>query len=57
VTEQLQKAVDSARARTMTREERAEQLLNFAAGNVGLENQRVTRAVIDEAARRLGHPR
>jgi hypothetical protein len=30
------------------------QLRNFAAGNVGLENERVTRAVVDEAARRLG---
>ena len=36
----------------MTPDEREEQLRNFAAGNVGIENARVTRAVIDEAARR-----
>ena len=37
----------------MTADEREEQLRNFAAGNVGLENERVTRAVVDEAARRM----
>jgi hypothetical protein len=35
----------------MTAAEREEQIRNFAAGNVGLENPRVTRATIDEAAR------
>jgi hypothetical protein len=54
MTEQLQKVVELARARTMTSAEREEQLRNFAAGNVGLENERVTRAVVDEAARRIG---
>ena len=38
----------------MTSGEREEQHRNFAAGNVGLENERVTRAVVDEAARRIG---
>ena len=57
VTEQLKKAVELARTRTMTSEEREEQLRNFAAGNVGLENERVTRAVVDEAARRIGRAR
>lgn len=57
VTEQLKKAVELARTRTMTSEEREEQLRNFAAGNVGLENERVTRAVVDEAARRIGNAR
>lgn len=52
MSDQLKKAVELARARTMTSAEREEQLRNFAAGNVGLENERVTRAVVDEAARR-----
>jgi hypothetical protein len=34
----------------MTAAEREEQTRNFAAGNVGLENERVTRAVVDRAA-------
>jgi hypothetical protein len=34
----------------MTAVEREEQTRNFAAGNVGLENQSVTRAVVDEAS-------
>lgn len=34
----------------MTAAEREEQTRNFAAGNVGLENERVTRAVVDQAA-------
>ena len=54
MTEQLKKLVELARARQMTPAEREEQLRNFAAGNVGLENERVTRAVVDEAARRIG---
>jgi hypothetical protein len=39
----------------MTAAERDEQTRNFAAGNVGLENERVTRAVVDEAMRRQKH--
>jgi hypothetical protein len=38
----------------MTPSEREEQRRNFVVGNVGLENPRGTRAVVDEAARRLG---
>ena len=54
MTERLKKLVQLARARHMTPAEREEQLRNFAAGNVGLANERVTRAVVDEAARRIG---
>jgi hypothetical protein len=53
---ELAKLVEAARAYRMTPAEREEQLRNFAAGNVGLENERVTRAVVDEAARRLNVP-
>jgi hypothetical protein len=53
MTEELEKLLAAARARPrMTAAEREEQTRNFAAGNVGLENERVTRAVVDEAARR-----
>ena len=54
MTERLKELVELARSRQMTPAEREEQLRNFAAGNVGLENKRVTRAVVDEAARRIG---
>ena len=53
MTEQLKKLVELARGRQMTAAEREDQLRNFVAGNIGLENERVTRAVVDEAARRL----
>jgi hypothetical protein len=53
VTDELRKILEEARRRPMTADEREEQLRNFAAGNVGLENERVTRAVVDEAARRM----
>ena len=36
----------------MTDAERTEQIRNFAAGNVGMEDPRVTRALVDEAVRR-----
>ena len=53
MTEELEMLLAAARARPhMTTAEREEQTRNFAAGNVGLENVRVTRAVVDEAVRR-----
>ncbi len=54
MTKELQRLLAEARSRPrMTPAEREGQTRNFAAGNVGLENDRVTRAVVDEAARRL----
>jgi hypothetical protein len=49
--------VEQARRRRLSADEREEQLSNFVVGNVGLENPRVTRAVVDEAARRIGPAR
>ncbi len=50
VTRELRKLIEAARARPpMTAAEREEQIRNFAAGNVGLENERVTREVVDLA--------
>lgn len=55
MSEELRRLVEEARRRPpMTDEEREEQIRNFAAGNVGIENPRVTRAVVDEAARKYG---
>jgi hypothetical protein len=53
MSEELARLLAEARSRPkMTRAEREEQIRDFAAGNVGLENPRVTRDVVDEAARR-----
>lgn len=37
----------------MTEAEREEQSRNFVVGNIGLENPRVTREIVDIAAERL----
>jgi hypothetical protein len=47
VTEELRQLLEK-RHRRVTPEEREEQLRNFVTGNVDLENERVTRAVVDE---------
>ena len=41
----------------MTEAEREEQARNFVAGNIGLENPRVTRAFVDHVADAMGRPR
>jgi hypothetical protein len=40
-------------AKPMTEAEREEQSRNFVVGNIGLENPRVTREVVDLAAARM----
>jgi len=53
---ELAKLLEAARKRPhMTAAEREDQTRNFAAGNVGMEDERVTRAVVDEAASRQRH--
>jgi hypothetical protein len=53
MTAELERLLAEARARPrMTAAEREEQTRNFAAGNVGLENDRVTRAVVDRVVAR-----
>jgi hypothetical protein len=50
MSEELKRLIEQARTRPlMTAVEREEQLRNFAAGNVGLEDKRVTREVVDRA--------
>jgi hypothetical protein len=41
------------RSRAMSRADREEQIRNFAAGNVGLEDPRVTRGTVDRVASRV----
>jgi hypothetical protein len=44
-------------SRPMTEGEREEQARNFVAGNIGLENPRVTRTLVDRVADAMGRPR
>ena len=57
MSEQLQKLIDASRAREMTDAEKEAQRRSFAYGNAHIENERVTREMVDEAAERLGKAR
>jgi hypothetical protein len=46
----LQKLIDASRNRQMTPEEQEAQRRSFAYGNAHIENERVTREMVDEAA-------
>ena len=50
MTDKLQELIDAARDRPMSDREQEEQRRSFAYGNAHIENDRVTRAMIDEAA-------
>jgi hypothetical protein len=50
MTEKLQELIDAARNRPMSASEQEEQRRSFAYGNAHIENERVTRAMVDEAA-------
>jgi hypothetical protein len=53
MSDELKILIDAVRARPpMTAAEREEQLRGFVVGYIGLENERVTRDVVDQAARR-----
>jgi hypothetical protein len=54
MSEQLQKLIDASRGRTMSDAEKEAQRRSFAYGNAHIENERVTRAMIDEAAEKIG---
>jgi hypothetical protein len=49
----LDELLSAAQRATMTREQQEEQRRSFAYGNTNIENGRVTREIIDEAARVL----
>ncbi len=50
----LQKLIDASRDRIMTEAEQEAQRRSFAYGNAHIENDRVTREMVDEAAEKLG---
>jgi hypothetical protein len=50
---ELQKLIDASRDRPMTAEEQEAQRRSFAYGNAHIENDRVTRQMVDEAADKI----
>ena len=50
MTEKLQELIDAARSRPMSDHEQEEQRRSFAYGNAHIENEHVTREMVDEAA-------
>ncbi len=51
--EQLKELLEAAKRVAMTRQQREEQRRSFAYGNAGLENDRITREMVDEQAEKL----
>lgn len=49
----LQKLIDAARGHTMSPAEQEAQRRSFAYGNAHIENDRITREMVDEAADKL----
>ena len=54
MSEKLQKLIDASRGRAMSDAEKEAQRRSFAYVNAHIENERVTRAMIDEAAEKIG---
>jgi hypothetical protein len=53
MSKELDVLIDVARTVRMTSEEREQQRRSFAYGNTKIENERITKATIDKAARAL----
>lgn len=53
MSEHLQKLIDASRGRVMSDAEKEAQRQSFAYGNAHIENARVTRAMVAEAAEKL----
>lgn len=53
----LQKLIDAARERPMSDAEQEAQRRSFAYGNAHIENDRVTREMVDQAAEKLARER
>jgi len=53
MSQNLQALLNAARSIQMTQEQREEQRRSFAYGNTHIENERVTRTTIEDAARSL----
>lgn len=54
MSETLQKLIDASRNRLMSDAEKEAQRRSFAYGNAHIENERVTRKMVDEAAEKIG---
>lgn len=57
MSERLKKLIDASRGKVMTDAEKEAQRRSFAYGNAHIENERVTRQMVDEAAEKLGKGR
>ena len=53
MTEKLAALIERARSVRMTRAQKEEQRRSFAYGNTKIENDRITRALVDQEADRL----
>jgi hypothetical protein len=53
MSEHLQKLIDASRGRVMSDAEKEAQRQSFAYGNAHIENSRVTRTMVAEAAEKL----
>ncbi len=54
MSEYLQKLIDASRGTSMSDAEKEAQRRSFAYGNAHIENDRVTREMVAEAAEKLG---
>lgn len=54
MSEHLSRLMEAARGKVISSEEKEAQRRSFAYGNAHIENDRVTRQMVDEAAERLG---
>lgn len=54
MSDQLQRLIDVSRGREMSDAEKEAQRRSFAYGNAHIENVRVTRAMVDRAAEKIG---
>lgn len=57
MSEQLQKLIAASRGKTMSDDQKEAQRRSFAYGNAHIENDHVTRQMIDEAAEKIGKAR
>lgn len=57
MSEHLEKLIEAARKREMSQAEKEAQRRSFAYGNAHIENGRVTRAMVDKAADKIGDSR
>ena len=53
MTSELEKVLEAARKKPMSSDEQERQRRSFAYGNAHIENARVTKAMVDEAANKI----